>query len=231
VRNLIAHYSDYYADDDGSLAEWRHMGAVDKAENVMRLWDTSPTPARVAEVGCGDGSIMVELARRSFGGELVGYEISESGAEATRANGFRCEVFDGAHLPAEDKEYDLAILSHVVEHLADPRSLIAEAARVAAFVFVEVPLELNMRTAEHWQWTQVGHVNLFNPLLLRHLVESCGLTIQAEQVTQPSLEFCRFRLGRARGTALWAAKRALLAAKVGGAVCTYHGSLLAAPSH
>lgn len=49
-----------------------------------------------------------------------------------------------------DGSFDLAIQSHVLEHVEYPRVVSHEAARVADYVFVEVPLELNRRTAEHF---------------------------------------------------------------------------------
>ncbi|MHB8650747.1 MAG: class I SAM-dependent methyltransferase [Gaiellaceae bacterium] len=228
VRDLVAHYADYYEADE-SLAEWRRICAVDKAANVERLWNGRPLPS-VAEIGCGDGAIMEQLRRNGFSSDLTGYEISPTGVTACQQAGFPCELVDGSTIPAADKQYDLAVLSHVVEHLAAPRELIAESARIADYIFVEVPLELNARTAKHFVWNHVGHMNLYSPLVIRHLLESCGLSVVGERVTQPSLAVCRYRLGRRRGTVLWAAKRALLAARVGRLVCTYNGSLLAKSS-
>ena len=40
----------------------------------------------------------------------------------------RIEAFDGGEVPADDGEYDLAILSHVLEHVPVPGPLLAEAA-------------------------------------------------------------------------------------------------------
>ena len=41
------------------------------------------------------------------------------------------KLFDGARVPYPDNSFDLAYMSHVVEHLEHPRQLIYEAARVA----------------------------------------------------------------------------------------------------
>jgi SAM-dependent methyltransferase len=229
VQDLVDHYADYYAEP---IRHWRALGAIAKAQNVMRLW-TGPPPKRVADVGCGEGSVLEQLALAGFGDEFVGYEVSPSALEMaeslTYARPVRFQRFDGHSIPADDGEFDLAVLSHVLEHVAGPRALLAEAARVARHVFVEVPLELNLRTPKHFRWTKLGHVNLFNPLLLRHLCESSGLQVLAEQVTCPSRKAFAYQSGVA-GSLKWAVKRGLLLAPpVATRVFTYHGSVLAAP--
>ena len=55
----------------------------------------------------------------------------------------RIEAFDGLSVPAEDDASDLAIFSHVVEHVPEPEPLCARRARLAHQVIVEVPLEAN----------------------------------------------------------------------------------------
>lgn len=143
---LRDNYADYYA--DGELGAWRRLGAIDKAANVIGLCGAVPHD-RVADVGAGDGIVLEMLAAGGFGSRYHAFEISPSGVEAIgrRAipNLAEAAVFDGYSLPADDDAFDLAILSHVVEHVEFPRRLLAEAGRVARHVFVEVPLEDNLR--------------------------------------------------------------------------------------
>ncbi len=48
--------------------------------------------------------------------------------------------------------------SHVVEH---PRTLLHEARRVARHVFVEVPLEHNLRLPRDFAADDLGHINAY----------------------------------------------------------------------
>ena len=173
------------------------------------------------------------MASRGFGQSYVGYEVSESGVkqarERTYAKPARFELFDGTRSPAEDKTFDLVVLSHMLEHVEEPRQLIKEAARVGNHVFVEVPLELHLRTQRDFQWTSVGHINLYDPVVIRHLIQSTGLQVLVERVTCPGRAVFTFQRPGPRGGLHWAVKATLLrlvpfAAK---RLFTYHGALLA----
>ena len=168
---LTSHYASYY----NGQSRWREIGAVDKVHNIVRLWEGPPP--RILDIGCGEGAIAAEMAERQFGASYVGVDVSESAIEAARGRGLpgaRFERFDGVRLPFEDHLYDLAVLSHVVEHLEHPRVMLAEAKRIAPHVFVEVPLELTARTPRDFAWTNTGHVNIYSRTVIRHLVQSSG---------------------------------------------------------
>jgi SAM-dependent methyltransferase len=233
MPNLTDHYRDYYGDANHS--DWRDLGARYKAANIIDLWTQvgEMGEPQVVEFGCGDGAIIQELARQGFGHSYVGYEISDSGVRQARermyAKPTRFELFDGTKLPAEDKSFDLAILSHVLEHAEEPRQLVKEAARLANHVYVEVPLELHLGTPRDFRWTSVGHINPYSPVVIRHLLQSTGLRVLAEQVTCPGRPIYVYQRPGLRGSLHWAAKAMLLkvAPFVAWRVFTYHGSLLA----
>jgi SAM-dependent methyltransferase len=224
---LRRHYDAYYA---GGASEWRRLGALAKAENVLALCAGEPH-ASVVEVGAGEGALLARLAELGFAERLYAVELSRSGARAIGARGLRTLAapvcFDGATLPFADASFDLAVLSHVLEHAEHPRRLLAEAARVARLVFVEVPLEDTWRLPRDYAPDPVGHINYFSPASLRRLVQTCGLAVLAERVALPSRAAVVWRSGP-RGALAHALKRALLGAAPALATraFTYHGALL-----
>jgi SAM-dependent methyltransferase len=223
---LNRHYADFYADDARSV--WRELGALEKARSVELVVDRPV--GRVADIGCGEGSVIAALDGSLGAAGFTGFEVAPAAIEAARRRSYESpvefSVFDGRKIPSEDGAYDLAILSHVLEHVADPRSLLQEAARVASRVVIEVPLELHLRT-RRFRWDDTGHINVFNRRSIRYLVEGCGLNITRERIYCPGREVHAFMAGR-RGEAKWALKAAVL--HLGGeAIFTYHYTALAKP--
>jgi SAM-dependent methyltransferase len=224
---LKRHYDSYYGE---GASEWRRAGAIAKAENVIALCSALPH-ASVLEIGAGEGALLARLAERRFGERLHAAEISESGLRAIRARGIaglvEARFFDGATLPWREHEFDLAILSHVLEHAEHPRQLLAEASRVARTVFVEVPLEDTWRLPRHYRPDSLGHINFFRAKSLRRFVQTCGLEVLGERVEVPAREAYRLR-ARLLGAAKFLAKRlALLAVPwLATRLLTYHGALV-----
>ncbi len=224
---LREHYDRYY--DDGP-SEWRRLGALAKAENVVSLCAAVPHES-LLEIGAGEGALLARLAEVGFGRWLHAAEISDSGVRQIRARGIPglagCERFDGETLPWPDACFDLAVLSHVLEHAEHPRRLLAEATRVARAVFVEVPLEDTWRLPHDFRPDPAGHINFFHRKSLRRFVQSCGLEVLSERVAPPAREAMVFRSGW-RGALVHGLK--LLALRAAPALAirlsTHHGALL-----
>ena len=139
------------------------------------------------EIGCGDGALLAEIGARGPGEQLEGFELSETAVAIARARPLprvrAISAFDGARLPVGDGAFDLAVLSHVLEHVPEPHALLAEAARVAAVVAVEVPLEDNRsarRPAKRAEAARIGHVQAFARADVRRLSTAAGLHMIAE---------------------------------------------------
>jgi SAM-dependent methyltransferase len=184
-------YTEAYSQADPVAArgygEWRALSARTKAEHVVALCARAGVrPERVVEIGCGAGSLLAELAARDVAPRLDGFDLSEPAIEIARSHaipGATFEAFDGAHVPVADDAYDLAVISHVLEHVPDPGALLAEAARVAPRVLVEVPLEANRsaaRPAKRAEAARIGHIQVFDRAAMRALCRGAGLDIRAE---------------------------------------------------
>jgi SAM-dependent methyltransferase len=209
-----AGYSKHDAAEAERLGRWRELGARSKAAHVRALCaKTGLKPRSIVEIGCGDGALLAQL--RGLAAVFDGFELSEPAVELARRalpDARRLEAFDGVEVPAEDGEYDLAILSHVIEHVAEPVALIAEAARVAYEVVVEVPLEDNWsgrRPKNVAESERIGHLHLFERADVRALLVEAGLVIEAELTDPLPYAHHAFWGGRGRAAAKWAVRRAL----------------------
>jgi SAM-dependent methyltransferase len=174
------------------MGRWRALGARSKADHAVELCARAGLrPRTLVEIGCGDGALLSELGARGLAPTLDGFELSPPAAELARARTIRgarrIEAYDGAHVPAPDDAYDLAVLSHVLEHVEAPAPLLREAARVAPAVLVEVPLEANRsaaRPAKRAEAAGIGHVQFLDRPAVHELLAGAGLEVAAE-LTDP----------------------------------------------
>jgi SAM-dependent methyltransferase len=227
-------YEAGYALADPAEAErmgrWRAIGARSKGAHVKTLCRRAGlTPATIVEIGCGDGSLLVELSALAT---VDGFELSANAAGYARERGVarKVEAFDGEHVPAADDEYDLAVLSHVVEHVPDPVPLLKEAARVARTVIVEVPLEDNRsarRPAKQKLSRDAGHLHAFSRASLRAVLARAGLE-PAHELTDPlCYEHLSFFSGASKGAVKWATRAALHRLGAAERLFTVHYAVLA----
>jgi SAM-dependent methyltransferase len=223
-RDLSGFYDSAYARGGERHAAWRELGARGKADHVVELASRlGLATGTVAEIGCGDGALLAELSRRGFGGSLAGFEISETALDLARLRAaprvVRLEAFDGAALPVADREFDLGVLSHVLEHVPEPLPLLREAARACEALIVEVPLERNAsggRVEKRASSEEIGHVQALDRAAVRRLVADAGLRV-ADELLDPLPRdvhtfFASSGADRARGLAKAAVRRGLFRA-------------------
>ncbi len=94
------------------------------------------------DVGCGPGTITLDLARRVAPGRVLGIDVAAEvieqaaqtaqAAEARTAAAGRVEfaVGDAYHLDVPDESFDVVHAHQVLQHLTDPVAAVVEAARV-----------------------------------------------------------------------------------------------------
>jgi SAM-dependent methyltransferase len=146
------------------------------------LW-AKAAPSSVLDVGCGEGVLTVEWAKRlgdtqvgadaprGTGGRIVGIDLDDPKLRAewerrARPN-LEFRVEEATRLSFADDEFDLAAAIEVLEHVPDPEATLTEMARVARrHLLVSVPREplwrgLNMARGAYWRelGNTPGHVN------------------------------------------------------------------------
>src|SRR5690349_18373494 len=163
-------------------AGWRALGAVTKADHVVRLLERAGVAEldTIAEIGCGDGSVLDELGRLGIGASRVGMDISSSALAiaAERPAIDAVHQFDGVRIPADDRAYDLVLSTHVLEHVPTPEPLVDELLRVSRRALViEVPLERNVsarRPAARAASEAAGHLHRFDRPQIRRMITRAG---------------------------------------------------------
>ena len=104
------------------------------------------------DVGCGSGTLLGVLKRRGFRG--IGIDFSEEAAGLAEAeNGVRVVVGSLERAAFPDQSFDIVTLFHVMEHVANPREVLAEVFRVLrsnGAVVLQVP------SIDSWQFKLFG---------------------------------------------------------------------------
>jgi SAM-dependent methyltransferase len=139
--------------------------------------------ARVLDIGSGQGDFAAELLRRHPSAELLGLEVSAGGIEIAQRKA-PAAVFLQRDLtlpepPAADRSgwATHAVCSEVLEHVDDPRAVLANALPYMApgcRVLVTVPGGPMSAFDRH-----IGHRRHFSAADLRDLLRQAGLEVEA----------------------------------------------------
>ena len=178
-KELKEKYDSQYSDQ---TEEWRKIGAVGKVENIMDLTKGMKF-SKVIDIGAGDGNVLSLLSEKNFCSDLTAAEISESAIRQIKKKNIHglseIKQFDGYNLPFDDKQFDLAVCSHVIEHVEDPRKLLREIKRISKKQVFEVPIDFSFRVDEKFKhFSSYGHINIYTPALFSFLLFSEGFEIR-----------------------------------------------------
>lgn len=140
---------------------------------------------RLLDIGFGQGHLI--QAARAFGFETYGVERSaDAVAELAPHLGRRLHRAGEPDEPLPWGGFDVVVLSHVLEHFADPATALVrarEACHAGGLLYVAVPdLDaLQFRVfGKHWEVINpVVHYQYFTAASLTRLLERCGFSVAA----------------------------------------------------
>jgi SAM-dependent methyltransferase len=150
---------------------------------VFDLLALGDGPARILDVGSGQGDLAAELLRRHPNAELLGLEVSEAGIEISRrkapgANFVQRDLTQPGEVEPEQRGWAThAVCSEVLEHVDEPRELIANAAAYMApgcRLVVTVPGGPMSAFDRH-----IGHRRHFTPDELGALLSEAGFEVES----------------------------------------------------
>ncbi|HSN18573.1 MAG TPA: class I SAM-dependent methyltransferase [Gammaproteobacteria bacterium] len=151
------------------FSTWKQPGAF------ARTIDGLPQGARVLDAGCGQGTLLAELAKYRPDLKLTGIDMAPAG----EAKGFVLLSGDILHMPFPDGEFDLVFSRQVIEHIADNTGVIREFARVirpGGILYVDCP---DVRNTMAWSpmsfWEDPTHLRPYTRRGLQRLFLLSGL--------------------------------------------------------
>ena len=186
-------YDNFYVGKD---EQWRLLSAKYKAQNIKEVCGKCGFN-KILEVGAGEGSILKFLDEFKFAPEIHALEISKSGVEQIENRKIESvksvQIFDGYHIPFKDNEFDLVILSHVLEHVEFERMLLREIKRVSKQVVIEVPIDYRYGVDKRMKhFLAYGHINMYTPSSLRFLLQTEGFKIVDDKISLIEPEITKF---------------------------------------
>ena len=144
---------------DRVLAPFFRMGRAGRRD-FDTLWRLiPPAPARVLDYGCGGGDFLRRITAAGYVGH--GVDFDPAAINLARQRGLTVWLPEEFDMLADRPQYDAITLSHVIEHVPDPRFLLTRLSRLLApggTLYIEVPQAGATGLAifgEHWRGLEV----------------------------------------------------------------------------
>ncbi len=180
VDDWDAHWRDYATAVQANPAQlYRH-------DVIARILGEEPrSPARILDLGSGQGDFLVRAARVFPTAELAGIELSTFGIEVSQAKVpsarfFRVDVTDAGAIPIELLGWATHVVcSEVLEHVDDDAGLIRAARPLMSpgcRIVVTVPGG-RMSAFDH----HIGHRRHYDPAMITNVLHSAGLRVERAQ--------------------------------------------------
>jgi 2-polyprenyl-3-methyl-5-hydroxy-6-metoxy-1,4-benzoquinol methylase len=144
--------------------------------------------ARLLEIGCGSGAMLLRMQQRGW--QVEGVDFDPLAVAQARGLGLRVGMGDILKMSLPASIYDVVIMSHVIEHVPDARSLLRECWRLLRPRGRLVIVTPNVKSMSHrlfgryWRGLEPPrHLQLFATAPLERLCREAGLEIETNRST------------------------------------------------
>lgn len=142
----------------------------------------------ILDLGCNTGDITSSLAKKTkakvIGIDYNGKLIEEAKAKYNLPNLEFINSEALAYLKGNNAEFDVLIMSHILEHIDEPKAFINQFKSFFKFVYIELP-DFDATYHNHYRrdldnslvYTDIDHVSEFDRAELNNILHSCGIEI------------------------------------------------------
>lgn len=158
-----------------------------KARRRLRLIQQYRPTGRLLDFGCGGGELLVEAQKLGY--RVVGFDLSPTVGEYVRQR-YRCEVYWGDPTSLECLDpFDVIVLSHVLEHVVDPVTMLQSIRRLIALggaLYLATP-NVSCWEAHFAGWASYEpyHCSYFSPSTLKAALEQAGFEVIGCRTWEP----------------------------------------------
>ncbi len=167
------------------------------AADVESIRSHLPDARRVVDIGCGRGGF-VELCRQQLG-DALGLDNEPAAARICREQRLPFVLADAERLPFIDGSLDVVRAKEIIEHLPNPRIMLAEirrALRPGGLFLSRVPSHFSALYPIGNFWDDYTHVRPLSRLGMRRLLEDSGFQVRSISGCTPGRTTVERALGR-----------------------------------
>ena len=184
VEDYGRHYTDFSLYEDPHTATGSGTSDEDRerfSDVVGLLARRFPSHARILDVGCGSGGLLVALRNHGFS-RLTGIDPSERCVSHMRGLGLAAARATLDDIPGDLGPFDLVMLSHVLEHLLEPVSALTSLKKLlpqGGSIYLETPdaSRYTGRPFVPYYFFDTEHINHFDQVSLANLARAAGLEV------------------------------------------------------
>ena len=182
LANVLGYYKEIHDPQYEEGRAERSLQAEHLVKNLLKaIGRASGTGLTLLDVGAGSG-LLIEAAQK-FGFSAVGVEPSSWLVGVAKGRGLTVHEGVLPH-PALDATFDVVTLIDVIEHVADPLSLLQSVRShlkpggTAIVVTPDVSAIFARVLGFRWWHYRIAHISYFNKTTLRLITERAGLSVR-----------------------------------------------------
>lgn len=136
---------------------------------------------KLLEIGCGSGSMLHLMKQKGW--QVRGLDFDPRAVENARSKGLDVAQGELSAQRYPGGSFDAVVMSHVIEHVPDPRALLSECARVTSpggqviLITPNIASDLSKKFKNNFRGLEPPrHLNLFTPNSLAQLAIRAGFS-------------------------------------------------------